>query len=297
MKNCKSMLKYILPSILGISLTLSTYSTALAYNSNNNTTNNVINSEKPTKVTKINEYEFMNKLKNKSDSQLKQQGFSDLQVKEIRNTDIKAKVYELSKMSKDEIKKQGFSDNQTEKIKNFKGTDAELAAMAASCTIYSNLNSYNYSSRDNRTYASVGFSFGWNARPIIDFTDIIGVCWSEGFYFSGGSASLHYEYSLDTSLTYNTSVNFTQVGLGNSACSLKVPVNPSGYYYLNSGSGSVSISKSGKVNEFSMLFDYGHNQINATPEIKLVNLTPQIEIKFGSGINSEDTSVHHYTLK
>lgn len=82
----------------------------------------------------INEYQSIKELKQKNDSELKKQGYSDADIKQIRELDYAAALKERAKLDDQTLKNYGYTSDQIKMLRSFKGTENEINALAATLT-------------------------------------------------------------------------------------------------------------------------------------------------------------------
>lgn len=220
----------------------------------------------------INEYELIKKLKAESDDKLKEKGYSDNEIKEIRNFDFVEKIKERSKLSDEQLKNLKYTDEQIKIFRNFSGSEEEIIALSATVNGSIMKDSYYYDSVANRTYFTLGFSWYWSYCPFITLTDVIGVGWTEFMYINPSTTYTYekvkysnYEYSPD--YYYSSKISAypnSQTG----TCSFEHAMwiyNAMNdiYYWSESGYGYVKLDKIGNVPEVGAKVSYGHSSIGA----------------------------------
>ncbi|MCI5500212.1 MAG: hypothetical protein MR419_11915 [Clostridiales bacterium] len=82
-------------------------------------------------------------------------------AKLIEEFDPAAEVYRLQEKTDEELQKMGMSDARIQIIRNFKGTDAELQALSANCSVSGNPK---YTKNASGQWAKITFAFSWDKR-------------------------------------------------------------------------------------------------------------------------------------
>jgi hypothetical protein len=219
----------------------------------------------------INEYELVKKLKTCSDETLKEKGYSDSDIKEIKTIDFAERIKERAKLSDKQLKELKYTDEQIQIFRNFSGSEKEMIALAATVNGSVMQDTYYYDSAANRTYFTLGFSWYWSSLPFVALTDIVGIGWTE-FMYLNTSTTYTYEKVMyvnceNSADTYYSSKISAYPNSQTGTCSFKhkaTVVNSSQIqYWSESGYGYVKLDKSGRVPEVGAKMSYGHGSIGA----------------------------------
>ena len=176
MKRFKKLLSSMLT--LFICFSLSTAPVFASVNSKN----------KPLKTKSVfNEYLELKKLKQKTEKELLQAGYTKEEYKAIQDLDntFSKHINDLKKYSDKELKDQRFSDEQIEAIRNFDGSEKMMIQASAVCSIWLWCSSFSYSSP--YTYVTLEYSYDWQGTPSYMLDDCFGVGWNCGLYVQSRS--------------------------------------------------------------------------------------------------------------
>lgn len=99
-------------------------------------------------------------------------------AKLIEEFDPAAEVYRLQEKTDEELQKMGMSDARIQIIRNFKGTDAELQALSANCSVSGNPK---YTKNASGQWAKITFAFSWDKEPIWQMRDALVAQATTGF--------------------------------------------------------------------------------------------------------------------
>lgn len=94
------------------------------------------------------------------------------------NYDPAEKIYQLQEKPDKELKEMGLSEKQIQIVRNFEGTDAELRAIAANCSVSGNPK---YTKNASGQWAKITFAFSWDKEPVWQMRDALVAQASPGF--------------------------------------------------------------------------------------------------------------------
>ncbi len=231
-----------------------------------------------------NEIELFMDLQATTPEVLKEKGYSDKEIKEIKALDIekefKKELMRRSKLDKKALKAKGYSDEQISQIQSLTGEEplAELLALAATVTCSNSLKHHTYDSSKNKTYFAINFSWSWNYEPAITSKDVIGLGWNSNFVMDNAGNTdynKHYKKYVHTANENNTThstSSLSEVNINTTEDKFDVAYLRSGsmdydYYYCKSGNGTISLSETGKITEAKCAFQYGHDTYGFTPSV------------------------------
>ena len=219
-----------------------------------------------------NEYLYLKDLQKLTDEELQARGFDAATITELRNIDYAKELKRRAQLDEKELKESyGYADEKIKKLKNFKGTEDEVIALAASVTYDIAYYSHGYSSTTNKSTMRVKNSWSWSSRPVLTFTDIEAFSWTDGFSLDGSSTKSY------TTVTYQSVGTFTTKYYPNLDSSLhgastKFPMTKYDSYGLiawaKSGAGYLTIWKTGRhYGDVTIRGAYGHNQFSVSPGV------------------------------
>lgn len=245
--------------------------------------NDNIRTKKLLSTIKINEYEKLKELKSQSDEELSISGLSESEIKDIKNLDYAKELKKRIKSNEKELSSMRYSKEQIELIQSLDLSDSQtltedqLTSLSATCTVYLWEYGHFYSSSSSEIYLESDFY--WDSIPVFVGTDILAMAWSDGMY---PDVNVQEEYSTYFKANYYTvgGVNFvdssayTVIGNTNIGAYSKFPMrkafSQSGFTvqgYCMDGFLQVHISKKAAVPEVSVLSQYGHSTITASPTV------------------------------
>lgn len=169
----------------------------------------------------------------------------------------------------------GYTAEQVNILKTFSGTDAEMQALAATCTITLNIDYVTYSSSTGRTKSRFDYTFRWGSVPAFGMTDMVAVGWNDYWGVTGHTGSITYKHINSGATKYQSPTYKAEGGAGVShKFSCKIEDN---YYYASQGTGIFVVEITGRK-DLHVKASYGHKQI--------IVGTPGVTIGFGvSGVS------------
>ena len=99
-------------------------------------------------------------------------------AKIILSFDPTKKVYQLQKKTDQELREMGMNTERIHLIRNFKGTDAEMQALSAVCSVSGNPK---YTKNASGQWAKITFAFSWNKAPFWQKRDALVAQATTGF--------------------------------------------------------------------------------------------------------------------
>lgn len=230
--------------------------------------------------TVINELELVEELKSMDDAELVDMGFTELEVKEVKNIDIEEKIRErIKNHTESELKDMGYNSDQLEIMKNFNGEDYQIEALSSTLT----LSVYKAASGVSNTYSYLNMlvDWSWNVMPVFTKTDALAFSWSKGYSSGSGSDNLvRYVYLDKTKYkTYNISGK-----VPGSGCDFKFPLtHPDDARYVGkSGTAHLYLYDNSRISNAEVLVKYGHKYLTGNIS---VTYPGGVSIVFGSGVN------------
>lgn len=240
--------------------------------------------------TRMNEYLKVKELQAIPNTKLKEMGYKDEEIKELKQKDYKKMALEFKEMSYKELKEKGFSDEKINALRSYDGSEQALAALTSNCDVivwYDTDYSY-YSTSADRTYVKIQYNWFWDGYPWgYKSSDIMSFTWSEFMYLTSASnatCTIGYKTHDDSKFlgfrTQSVSVN-DPVG----SCYFEFPFETSinGYDgYAQNGAGVINISKSGRVYEIGLIAGYGHTtEVLGSPSVTFGN-PPSLSLTYST---------------
>lgn len=234
----------------------------------------------------INEYEYITKLKAMSDDELYKLNINDEEIKEIRGIDFKSKLEERAKLDEATLKNIGYSDEEIKMLRNFKGTKSEIKSLTADMS-YSMKGLWDAKvtgelcgglgiNDGTKSSAVLRYDWEWDKQPVINNTDIVAICWTDGFYFTSESwltfanvsyKSIYFQYDEDYQVSQDIQANIGSETVG---CYIKFPMykekNPGGEYAYK-GTLSVQLLKNSPQDFMNYKSAYGHSTVTINPSV------------------------------
>jgi hypothetical protein len=253
-------------------------------------------------VTILNEYEYIKALKAQTDEELKKNGFSDEEVKKVKELDYKKELKERSKLANEKLKNMGYTKEQIKLLREYDGSEESVQALAATATITSNLISASSSQY------KVNFNWSWSSCPVYLLDDVISCVW-KATNQSGANANIAYTSAnhtiyykmVETGYTYSSTGSITRkddyhmiamyFDMGDSSGTM-------GTTYAYKGGGSVTLTApvSGSISEIMMRFEYGHTYVAFKPSVSFSSSGSYgIGVSYSYNCSMEDYSMHRYT--
>lgn len=137
--------------------------------------------ENASKTFEFNEYDWIKYENQKNEKVLLLEGYSEETVDIIKNYEeyFDKHVEALNTMSDQTLKSFGYDDSDIYMIKNYKGTEAEIRGLGATCSISVTPSNFKYSSSSTYTTGKLSFSWKWNKIPMSQANDLIAAGWND----------------------------------------------------------------------------------------------------------------------
>lgn len=251
-------------------------------------------SNNSSKTIVVNEYSLVKELKTLSDKELKDKGLTEQDIKKIKSADFSKYIAELAKLDENDLEAKGYNQKKIEIIKNFKGTEEEMIALAATLTLNTSIFASGASS--SFSYVTFDISYNWSSMPFWTLTDYIGIAWSDGFYTDINNSYLTVTYRWNNGLSddYESYSPIVEPGAG-SKFSIGMGAFIEGVgCYAKSGSGKVKAYYPGLKRSMEYVVAYGHTIITTAgagismkgaPSISFKGMTYEQARKQGQWIN------------
>ena len=240
---------------------------------------------KSEKVLIINEYDYINSIKNANYIQLKNLNLSQIDISKIKSIDYKAEILKRKQLDNQILTSMGYSENEIKILKNFSGSEAEMQALAGELYYTSKKDHHYYNSSNKTTYAGYTMRFTWTKTPIMQFSDIIAASWSEGFLVNKTSSKVLLTYKLRDGSYYNKKAkNNLELNTFSSKFEVSNTVPYTPHYFIKSGKLTLRLYKKGRIKNIACVMKYGHTILNVKPSISISNgisfsFTPSFGVK------------------
>ncbi|MDQ2087223.1 hypothetical protein RBH29_12375 [Herbivorax sp. ANBcel31] len=241
-------------------------------------------------VATVSEYDLYLDLVEKTDSELREAGYTTDQIKSLREFDYSEEIEKKAQLDEKELKSLGYSSDRIDAIKSFDGTEASIRSGSAQLTfVLYEENSY---SSSNFSFVDLGVYWTWDSTPLWGFTDIIAVSWSDGMYCDTSNTNNTREWFYwhreidDVYMDYSTKELTAELNAG-AYVREKISKNtgsvwnpkPEDFHYLKNGAMLLRIHKQAYVPEIAVLAKYGHSTITISPSVTF-SQSPAIGISF-----------------
>jgi len=250
-----------------------------------------------------NEYDMYKSFMKKSDETLKNEGYSDTEIKSMKSQDyvsrLTKKVEKCNKLDEGTLRKLGYSKEQIKMIREYNGSEEQVYALSASLWLSTYVLSYSKSSSYSQVTCRTDFT--WTSCPVWLETDIVAATWSEGLYAETSSSYTYgkYDYYDEWTDTYDRTIRPSVSPCLNTGISMKVDMgfhnNDIGGLYAKKGSLGYKMSRQALVEQISIEAKYGHQQWVVSPSVSF-GLPSSISISFNSTCNEEATNYKYVDL-
>ena len=155
---------------------------------------NVIPSSKQSCYT-ISEFDMLETLAKESKSELKQDGYSQEEIAEIKEyeTLYQKHIEELGNLSDERLRNWGYSEEELSIIRNFQGTTEEMRALSAKVTINITDENFKFQSKETYTTGTLNYSWNWTKKPMSQATDLIAFAWNDWAVKASSSYVKYYD--------------------------------------------------------------------------------------------------------
>lgn len=210
----------------------------------------------------------------KSDAELLQEGYGEDTISQIRDGTIaeliRKSIFSRASLPSIELSELGYTESEIEYMKSLTGTetlaDLSTRGILADCYTYNTFVSHTYNKSKDKTYFICNYGWEWDKCPNWVLTDCAGLGWNHDFHPDDAVDS-------DYNKTFKTYVNqgnasdkkyTTKHIYEKELQTAEDQFDMNGFYgsdyYVKSGSGTICLSQTGKVNDVKLSFKYGHNQ-------------------------------------
>lgn len=206
--------------------------------------------------------------------ELLQEGYGEDTISQIRDGTIaeliRKSIFSRASLPSSELSELGYTESEIEYMKSLTGTetlaDLSTRGILADCYTYNTFVSHTYNKSKDKTYFICNYGWEWDKCPNWVLTDCAGLGWNHDFHPDDAVDS-------DYNKTFKTYVNqgnasdkkyTTKHIYEKELQTAEDQFDMNGFYgsdyYVKSGSGTICLSQTGKVNDVKLSFKYGHNQ-------------------------------------
>lgn len=242
--------------------------------------------------TTVSEYEVVADLAKRSNNDLVNAGYSIQEIQNIKNYKelYVEHIVKLNNLSTEILKEHGYTDSQIYDIRNFTGAESQIARIGATLSLNAKVNSLKYDGKYTR--GTITYSWLWNGIPEFKMTDIIAFAWND-WVVETERSSVSYMDTLTGTYTSTKSANYITASplTDGAAHSFSVSAN-SNYSYAKTGNGSFSVKSDVQARKDMYIYAaYGHSQVVAsTPSFSVGmssgGLSDGFSISFSLGVST-----------
>jgi len=220
----------------------------------------------------VNEFIKLQELNKKSDSNLKSIGYSNEDIKLIRQykDDFNNHIISLNELSDEVLISLGYNNDQVDTIRNFNGSEDHMIKASATCSVSRSSGRFYYDSINKATNLIVNYSFKWSGAPVFRGTDLMAVSNGEQTYFHSSSyLNVSYAPLGSTGATSSKKIYAKIHDSGNTGASFSFKmIGNNGLSYAKSGSGKVYLHRQNvNLSQVGVGVKYGHSTISISPSV------------------------------
>lgn len=263
----------------------------------------------------MNEYDMYCELKEKSDEELSIEGYSNKEIKEIKNFDFEEAIKQRAKLPTETLLKYGYTQKEIEELKELEKLETIPTAVLKEISRDTLGSSIRVAKKgtilENGTkvnYVDLKYSFKWKRVPVIMFIDFVAIAFNS-------SNSNQFIYKIVSDGTHKLTANLTELETGSKtsqivswkfdtnsqkAVSAKFAVgmkNSSGKvtHMCYSGSGTIRLTNTSSKSRLYIDACYGHTIINIAPSfsVNLKGVSASISPK--KGIDARHDTGYYYS--
>lgn len=262
-------------------------------------------SEKIAKSTTINEWEQYNDIVSSTDADLKQKGYTEAEIAEIRSFDYEKEIRNRASLSDEMLYKYGYSDSEITELRNAaKLEDIPVSVMKtiSSATMTTTLRYLSNGSRveggKTMYYVNMKFSWSWSRIPIFRLFDIVVVAFDSSTadkfsYCVQSSNQVHAKLKeLSTSKIIDRAYNWTLSTKYYNSIYVKFPicnhdVNANVSHFVYNGYGTFQLTN--RSNKARLFVDacYGHTTTNIVPSFSISGTGPSLNVSLVLGMDDQ----------
>lgn len=258
-------------------------------------------------VMEINEFDVYNAVKNASEVELLEYGYSSKEIEKLKNVDIEHMIYQRAELSDSVLEHMGYTYDEIHLLRNYDGEYADTRALTGT------LSAEIVCEAATSSGYNLHYKWSWDHAPIVVATDSVGMRWAavaQDLEIVDVTASFSY-----VSITYNDDTPYTKVynasdsNFADSAdfnaitCSFPMSI-PLGYdnpCYALSGEMATLISRdlngTRSIYYLKVCGVYGHSIISiGAPTVSFTPGDLNIGISFTGGLNTENLGIKKYKI-
>ena len=226
-------------------------------------------------VSTFSEYDWLQSVEEKSDFELKDDGYTDEQIECIKTgtyeEELKNEVFKCSKLDEKTLEDMGYTQEQILGLKSLQDDESiqQLAVFSASVKCKNWLSSHVYDKKTKKTKFNINYSWEWTALPLIAMSDCIGMGWNNNFGANVNSNTVKVIYKPLTDCAKTVEKTYKVVEKEMGIAQAQFPMKCDNQHWARSGSGIMKLTAAGLKKNTKFQFKYAHNQLGATPSVTI----------------------------
>lgn len=241
----------------------------------------------------VSEYEVISELAKRSSTDLINAGYSAQEIQDIRNYKelYVEHIVGLNDLSTEALKEHGYTDSQIYEIRNFTGSEAQIARIGATMTLQADITSLKYDGKYSR--GTIIYSWLWNGIPEFKMKDIVAFAWNDWIVETQRS-SVSYMNIQTGKYTNEKSATYVTANLQTMGAAHRFNVSEdSNYSYAKTGNGSFTVRSDVQTRKDMYLYaSYGHSEAIASAPSYSISVTGGgFSISFSLGVSTIATAV------
>lgn len=234
---------------------------------------------------------MLKELSKKDNSTLKLNGYNQTELNIIKNIEEEYPKHlkKYKDLPKEDLKKMGYTDDQIKLLRNYKGTEKETILLAA--TLHSKLTNrgIEYSNTEDKTNAKFRYRFDWHGVPLIKRQDIVALTWNDWNLIKSEEFALRYHH-VDNPQRWRAGPPATFLendGPSTFGAGYKFDMAvDNNYWYARTGVFDFEVYNHGKKN-LSVYAEYGHTTYAIKPTFSIPGF---LSIEFSNGVDTADST-------
>lgn len=214
---------------------------------------------------------------------------------EILAFDPMSEVYKLQNMTDEELKAFGMDEARIHIIRNFKGTEKELLALGATCSVGGNPK---YTKNASGQWAKITFAFSWDKKPIWQKRDALVAQATTGFLvdrvpdikcninYADGIGNYYYKYLDADDLISAPFANNSTSGFGFAVMEKHVAGLLETMCFAESGMATI-VFRSRDTNQVMLSYGYAHAKKDVSAQLGISFSLSNLSGNLGFAISKE----------
>ena len=236
----------------------------------------------------VSEYEVIANLARRSSNDLIDAGYSLQEIQNIKNYKelYVEHIGELNNLSTEVLKEHGYTNSQIYDIRNFTGAESQIARVGATVTLQVNITSLKYDG--NYTRGTVIYSWLWNGVPEFKMKDIVAFAWND-WSVEAQRSNVSYMNIQTGKYIDNHPATYTEENVQTMGAAHRFNVSEdNNYSYAKTGDGSFSVKSDVHARKDMYLYaSYGHSEILASaPSYSVSTSGSSLSISFSLGVST-----------